>query len=101
MELKDFVDALSFEVFDELRKVVVDRHQRDAAEFYRLLKIIQEDPSVLAALPDNPMECVKAVVDKTDAHPEMCVRAIEKYMSLPEGKTIEEKLFGGINERKT
>ncbi len=86
MDLKEFVDALSFDSFNELRKVVVDRHQREAAEFFKVLKYLQEEKTLSKSAESHPFETIKVLSEKTECSPELCARVLGRYLEIANKK---------------
>ncbi len=93
MDLKDFVSALSFSTFNELRKVVVEQHQSNAEAFCRVYKHLEATPELLND-PDH-MKVIYTLVQQFECHPEMCAQALGACLKArAEGKSQMNAMFG-------
>lgn len=102
MELGEFVNELPWHTFNELRKVVVDRHQREAAEFTKVYQYLEGEATLSKAVMKKPYEVIRVLCEKTKTRPELCARVVERFLQLKEreSKGHVETPFGDLREEQ-
>ena len=84
MELGEFVDALSFSAFNELRKVVVARHQRHSEEITVALEYLTSQEVLIKAIDKKRPTCEKIIAEKCNIPVEIAVKVIDRYLQMKE-----------------
>jgi len=82
MSLMDFVDSLNVQGFDELRKAVLLRHHRQAAEVAKALEYLSSQPALCKAAVSNKPDCAKVLAEKTGMPLGITLKVIDKYLDM-------------------
>jgi len=84
MELEEFVDALPFSAFNELRKTVIARHQRHSEEIALALEYITSQDVLIKSLNRKRPACEKVIAEKCNIPIELASKAVDRYLQMKE-----------------
>ena len=86
MELKEFVDALPLSTFNELRRVVIEKHQRHSEEVVVAIQYLSAQESLIAAIDKNRPACVKVLAEKCNIQTQIADKAISRFVEMQDAQ---------------
>jgi hypothetical protein len=84
MELGEYVDSLPLATFNELRKVIIARHQRHSAEIAMALEYLASQEVLVKAVKRNRQACEKVIAEKCNISKDLAVRVVDRYLEMKE-----------------
>jgi len=86
MNINEFVNLLPHQAFDQLRKAVLGRHSREAAETFKAVEYLQQNPELIEGLEESPVPVIAKLIEHTGATPELCAMALGRFVQLQQMK---------------
>jgi hypothetical protein len=84
MKLIEFVDSLPFAVFNELRKIVIARHQRHSEEIMMAVGYFRKQKSLIKAIDTNRNACEGVIAEKCGIPKDIASKVIDRYLLMKE-----------------
>lgn len=82
MDLEKFIDTLPLATFNELRKVIIIRHQRHSAEIAMALEYLSSQDILIRAIESKRPECENVIAEKCKISKDIAVKVIDRYLEL-------------------
>ena len=82
MNLEEFVNDLSIETFNELRKTVIARHHKHSEEVVKALEYLTSQPVLCKTAVTDRDLCERALVEQTKLSSALIAKVVDRYLQL-------------------
>ena len=81
MDIKDLIESLPYETFNEVRKAVLIRHSTEAANSLKILMYLKNNKTVEEVKEADPNELIPHLMEVNECGPEVCIRTIGMFLA--------------------